>query len=206
MISMRSQHERIRFERLRYNEKLWESQTRLQPLKLDFDAKQTALLESSLERLRQVDRITYLEDEWCLASAPNLLSGEDDNPSPNRFTARLFRRWSASGDSWHRGHHLAFLNACRGSVKVGRKITTTRNAKTSLDDMRKIPNPWACVHGRPTALRLPIDSLDHHFGRHGWYNLDILSMNLSSAILCKPLPSIIAPAKQPKIYADMNTL
>jgi DNA mismatch repair ATPase MutL len=36
-----------------------------------------------------------------------------------------------------------------------------------LDDMRRIPNPWACVHGRPTALRLPLNALDHHFGRHG---------------------------------------
>ena len=36
-----------------------------------------------------------------------------------------------------------------------------------LDDMRHVPNPWACVHGRPTALRLSLDSLDKHFGRHG---------------------------------------
>lgn len=167
LIDQHALHERIRFERLRYNEKLWESQTRLQPLKLDFDAKQTALLESSLERLRQVGfEFTYLEDEWCLASAPNLLSGEDVIP----FLIDLLQDCSEDGAPLetveNRKDHLAFLNACRGSVKANEKLTLPEMRRL-LDDMRKIPNPWACVHGRPTALRLPIDSLDHHFGRHG---------------------------------------
>ena len=42
LIDQHALHERIRFERLRYNQKLWESQSRLQPLDLDFDAKQIA--------------------------------------------------------------------------------------------------------------------------------------------------------------------
>jgi DNA mismatch repair protein MutL len=36
-----------------------------------------------------------------------------------------------------------------------------------LADMRTIPNPWACVHGRPTVLRMSLGKLDGHFGRHG---------------------------------------
>ena len=65
-----------------------------------------------------------------------------------------------------RKDHLAFLNACRGAVKANEKLTLPEMRRL-LDDMRRIPNPWACVHGRPTALRLPLDALDHHFGRHG---------------------------------------
>ena len=65
-----------------------------------------------------------------------------------------------------RKDRLAFLNACRGAVKANEKLTLPEMRRL-LDDMRRIPNPWACVHGRPTALRLPLDALDHHFGRHG---------------------------------------
>ena len=62
--------------------------------------------------------------------------------------------------------YMAFLNACRGAVKANEKLNLSEMRRL-LEDMRRIPNPWACVHGRPTALRIPIDSLDHHFGRHG---------------------------------------
>ena len=62
--------------------------------------------------------------------------------------------------------HIAFMNACRGAVKANEKLTISEMRRL-IEDMKRIPNPWACVHGRPTALRINIDSLDHHFGRHG---------------------------------------
>ena len=65
-----------------------------------------------------------------------------------------------------RKDHLAFLNACRGAVKANDELSIAEMRRL-LDDMRHVPNPWACVHGRPTALRLSLDSLDKHFGRHG---------------------------------------
>ncbi|MED5496950.1 MAG: DNA mismatch repair protein MutL, partial [Candidatus Thermoplasmatota archaeon] len=65
-----------------------------------------------------------------------------------------------------RKDHLAFLNACRGAVKANDTLTIAQMRRL-LEDMRNVPNPWACVHGRPTALRLSLDSLDKHFGRHG---------------------------------------
>ena len=65
-----------------------------------------------------------------------------------------------------RKDHLAFLNSCRGAVKANERLTLPEMRRL-LDDMRRIPNPWACVHGRPTAMRIPLDALDLHFGRHG---------------------------------------
>jgi len=62
--------------------------------------------------------------------------------------------------------HVAFLQACRGAVKANEKLSLAEMRRL-LDDMKNIPNPWACVHGRPTSLKLSIDALDHHFGRHG---------------------------------------
>lgn len=167
LIDQHALHERIRFERLRYDEKLWNSQKRLEPMELDFDAKQNTLLESSFERLKQVGfEFEQIGESWKLISSPNLLKGEDMIP----FLIDLLQDCSEDGAPLetveNRKDHLAFLNACRGAVKANQKLTLPEMRRL-LDDMRKIPNPWACVHGRPTALRLPIHSLDHHFGRHG---------------------------------------
>lgn len=167
LIDQHALHERIRFERLRYDEKLWASQTRLEPMDLEFDAKQKTILESSFERLKQVGfEFELIDDSWKLTSSPNLLKGEDVKP----FLIDVLQDCSEDGAPLEtvekRKDHLAFLNSCRGAVKANQKLTLPEMRRL-LDDMRKIPNPWACVHGRPTALRLPIHSLDHHFGRHG---------------------------------------
>ena len=107
-----------------------------------------------------------MEDGWVLNSAPNLLQGDDVVP----FLLDLLQDTSEDGAPLEtvdaRKDHLAFLNACRGAVKANEKLTIAEMRRL-LEDMRRIPNPWACVHGRPTALRLPLNSLDHHFGRHG---------------------------------------
>lgn len=167
LIDQHALHERIRFERLRYDEKLWKSQSRLQPLELELDAKQKTLLESSFERLNQIGfEFELIDDSWKLTSSPNLLKGEDVVP----FLIDILQDCSEDGAPLEtvekRKDHLAFLNSCRGAVKANQKLTLPEMRRL-LDDMRKIPNPWACVHGRPTALRLPIHSLDKHFGRHG---------------------------------------
>ncbi|MEO2208667.1 MAG: DNA mismatch repair protein MutL, partial [Candidatus Poseidoniia archaeon] len=62
--------------------------------------------------------------------------------------------------------HVAFMRSCRGSVKANERLSLAEMRRL-LEDMRTIANPWACVHGRPTVLRLTMDHLDRHFGRHG---------------------------------------
>ena len=62
--------------------------------------------------------------------------------------------------------HVAFMRSCRGAVKANERLNLAQMRRL-LEDMRTVPNPWACVHGRPTVLRLTIDHLDKHFGRHG---------------------------------------
>ena len=52
------------------------------------------------------------------------------------------------------------------NVKANERLSLAEMRRL-LEDMRTIANPWACVHGRPTVLRLTMDHLDRHFGRHG---------------------------------------
>ena len=61
---------------------------------------------------------------------------------------------------------VAFMKSCRGAVKANQQLALPEMRRL-LADMRTIRNPWACVHGRPTVLRMSLDKLDGHFGRHG---------------------------------------
>jgi DNA mismatch repair protein MutL len=167
LIDQHALHERIRYERLRNDESLWESQTKLEPIKLDLDARQSARMSAAINTLGEVGfTINETEQGWVVEAAPHLLEGEELVP----FLLDLLQDTAEDGAPLEtvdrRKDHLAFLNACRGAVKANEKLTLPEMRRL-VEDMRRITNPWACVHGRPTALRLPLDSLDHHFGRHG---------------------------------------
>jgi DNA mismatch repair protein MutL len=167
LIDQHALHERIRYERLRNDESLWESQTKLEPIKLDLDARQSARMSAAVDTLSEVGfSLQEKEQGWVVEAAPHLLEGEELVP----FLLDLLQDTAEDGAPLEtvdrRKDHLAFLNACRGAVKANEKLTLPEMRRL-VEDMRRITNPWACVHGRPTALRLPLDSLDHHFGRHG---------------------------------------
>jgi DNA mismatch repair protein MutL len=54
--------------------------------------------------------------------------------------------------------------ACHPAVKAGHRLSVA-DASTLLDDLRACVTPWACPHGRPTALRLTERDVAHQFGR-----------------------------------------
>ena len=168
LIDQHALHERIRYERLRNDESLWIPQPRLVPSKIELTLAQEARLESALDRFQELGFVLVKQGdgEWDVEQAPRLLDGDEVEP----FLLDLLQDISEDGAPLEtierRKDHLAFLNACRGSVKANDRLTIAQMRRL-LEDMRNVPNPWACVHGRPTALRLSLDSLDKHFGRHG---------------------------------------
>ena len=167
LVDQHALHERIRYERLRYSGQAWEPQKRLTPLPLELDARQSAVVDAQQKRLISLGfHVERINDGWCLTASPQLLDGE----SLRSFFLDVLQDVAEDGAPLEtieqRKDHIAFMNACRGAVKANQSLTLPEMRRL-LDDMRRIPNPWACVHGRPTSLRIPVDSLDHHFGRHG---------------------------------------
>jgi DNA mismatch repair protein MutL len=168
LIDQHALHERIRYERLRNDESLWTPQPRLVASRVEFTLAQQARLESFLDRFEELGFHLEKQDDgqWDVTQAPRLLDGDEVEP----FLLDLLQDISEDGAPLEtierRKDHLAFLNACRGAVKANDTLTIAQMRRL-LEDMRNVPNPWACVHGRPTALRLSLDSLDKHFGRHG---------------------------------------
>ena len=167
IVDQHALHERIRYERLRYSGQQWDPQARLEPLDLELDPRQDAVLEAQQERLNSLGFHTErAATGWHLLAAPQLIKPE----AMRAFFLDVLQDVAEDGGPIEtveqKKDHIAFMNACRGAVKANQPLTLPEMRRL-LDDMRRIPNPWACVHGRPTALRIQIDDLDHHFGRHG---------------------------------------
>ena len=166
--SQHALHERIRYERLRHDPTIWEPQVRLVPTPIQFNLTQQARLEASMDKLNELGFTLehQSDEEWHVLQAPRLLDGDEIQP----FIFDLLQDISEDGAPLEtierRKDHLAFLNACRGSVKANDELSIAEMRRL-LDDMRHVPNPWACVHGRPTILKLSQNHLDKHFGRHG---------------------------------------
>ena len=167
LIDQHALHERVRYERLRHDESLWQPQKRITPVPLNLDSRQIARLESRIEDLVDMGFIVQKNATgYSIISAPALLSATELEPFIHDILLDMSEDGAPLSTLENRKDHLAFLNACRGAVKANERLNLAQMRRL-LDDMRRIPNPWACVHGRPTAMRIPLNSLDYHFGRHG---------------------------------------
>lgn len=167
LIDQHALHERVRYERLRHDESLWQPQKRITPVPLNLDSRQIARLESRIEDLVDMGFIIQKNATgYSIISAPALLSATELEPFIHDILLDMSEDGAPLSTLENRKDHLAFLNACRGAVKANERLNLAQMRRL-LDDMRRIPNPWACVHGRPTAMRIPLNSLDYHFGRHG---------------------------------------
>jgi len=167
LVDQHALHERIRFERLRYSKQSWVPQTRLEPLKLELNAIQSERLRSQKEKVSEVGfLIDEINGEWFLNGQPAILSPEKILSFINDLIQDLGDEDRILNSVQNLKDHVAFMQSCRGAVKAN-QILSLPEMRRLLSDMRDIENPWACVHGRPTALKISIDELDRHFGRHG---------------------------------------
>ena len=136
------------------------------PVPLDLDARTVERVRAGRERLASVGfELEEHETGWHMVAAPRLL-GDDAEAFLHDLLQDVGEDGAPLETVERRRDHLAFMTACRGAVKANHELTKAEMRRL-LDDMRRIPNPWACVHGRPTALRLDRRALDLHFGREG---------------------------------------
>ena len=167
LIDQHALHERVRYERLKQSKHEWVAQNLISPIEIMVNPVQMQIVSGSIEQLSMMGFNILINDaSVTLLSHPLFISGQDIE----RIFKDLLQDLSEDGAPLETienlKDHMAFMNACRGAVKANERLSISEMRRL-VEDMRKIPNPWACVHGRPTALRIDIDSLDHHFGRHG---------------------------------------
>ena len=167
LIDQHALHERIRYERLRTGTEQHETQHLIQPLDLDLDPTGVARLVAGRERLKDLGfQFSEADGSWRLEAVPTGFERGELKELIDDLLLDVGEDGQALDALQSRRDHVDFLRACRGAVKANERLTLPEMRRL-LEDMRRIPNPWACVHGRPTALRIDLDALDDHFGRHG---------------------------------------
>ena len=167
LIDQHALHERVRYERLKQSKHEWVAQNLISPIELMVNPVQMQIVSGSIEQLSKMGFNILINDaSVTLLSHPLFISGQDIEQIFKDLLQDLSEDGAPLETIENLKDHMAFMNACRGAVKANERLSISEMRRL-VEDMRKIPHPWACVHGRPTALRIDIDSLDHHFGRHG---------------------------------------
>ncbi len=165
VIDQHALHERVRYERLRTNMGSWKSQELVSPLPLDLSASKSETLRGNREKMAEIG--FAFDEQLNLIAVPQLLLGSERLES---FISDVLSELESGVQRLDTVENLAdevaFMKSCRGAVKANQQLSLPEMRRL-LADMRTIPNPWACVHGRPTVLRMSLDKLDGHFGRHG---------------------------------------
>ena len=171
IIDQHALHERIRYERLREQMVSWQGQDLLSPITLSVGSRQKVTAVARKSTLESLGIGFELQnDNLQITRVPEVLVGND---SLEGFLQDLLIELVSTADGTEEfdavsnlRDHVAFMRSCRGAVKANEKLSLPQMRRL-LEDMRTVPNPWACVHGRPTVLRLTMNHLDRHFGRHG---------------------------------------
>ena len=167
LIDQHALHERVRYERLKQSDQHWVAQSLIAPIEIDVTPVQKQVVYGSIEQLSEMGfNVSLDENKVTILSHPLFVKGQDIEHIFKDLLQDLAEDGAPLETLDKLRDHIAFMNACRGAVKANEKLTISEMRRL-IEDMKRIPNPWACVHGRPTALRINIDSLDHHFGRHG---------------------------------------
>ena len=137
-------------------------------MKIKLSARQRGIIENNRELLNKLGFNFGKESVEDITSVPRLLLGDDrligfikDLLSDiNQSDSMILDSVDQLQDE------IAFMKSCRGAVKANQRLELAEMRRL-LADMSTIENPWACVHGRPTVLKLEISQLDDHFGRLG---------------------------------------
>jgi DNA mismatch repair protein MutL len=165
IIDQHALHERVRYERLRDDMTSWESQELVSPLPLDLSTSKSEILQGNMSRLTELG--FCFDSELNLIAIPQLLLGSDKLEG---FISDVLSEIESGAQRLDTVENLAdevaFMKSCRGAVKANQKLSLPEMTRL-ITDMKTIENPWACVHGRPTVLRMSHNRLDGHFGRHG---------------------------------------
>lgn len=167
LIDQHALHERVRYERLKRSEREWSAQSLITPIEISLGPVQIEIVKSSIENITKLGfKLNHTGTNITISSYPLFIKGQDIEQIFRDLLQDLGDDGGPLETLENLRVHMALMNACRGAIKANQKLTIAEMRRL-IDDMRKIPNPWACIHGRPTALRINIDSLDHHFGRDG---------------------------------------
>jgi len=161
LIDQHAAHERILFEKIKYQRSPLEVQGLLEPVTFEVNPKQEEVLKSRYKDLGEFGfSIEPFGDRTYLVRAvPALLHDKD--------WAGMLRELLDSVSGEGRGdwvESLAMSMACHGAVRAGQALTDDE-MRELIRQLEQVAAPQTCPHGRPTMIRLSSEQLKREFGR-----------------------------------------
>ena len=171
LVDQHTAHERVRFEALlaRLESRAVESQLLLAPLVVKLAPRLLAVLEASVEMLRELgyDVEPFGGGALRVAAVPALLIGQDPGAGLSAILRDLLERETSDWAVADGRERLAATLACHSAVRAGQALGADA-MRVIVRDLGAARHPTLCPHGRPTSIRIPREDLSRWFGRSGW--------------------------------------
>ena len=169
IIDFHAAHERVMYERLRLQSQYQRvgTQELLEPLSLELSRAEGSALEQLLPELGElgfgIER--FGASSFIVRSVPALLAG--GGPQRVREALQEIVESGSMKSAQERHERLLYSIACHSALRAGDRLTLAQ-MEFVIREMASIPNPYACVHGRPTVMTITPAELDRKFKRTGF--------------------------------------
>ena len=169
IIDFHAAHERVMYERLKDQTRFKRvgKQDLLKPISLDLSKSESTAFEVMLEDITEMgfDAEKIGPSSFMIRSVPALLAGSE----PERIREAIDDIVESGSMKTAEEKHtlMMYTVACHSALRAGDKLTMAQ-MEFVIREMESIPNPYACVHGRPTVMTITPTELDKKFKRSGF--------------------------------------
>jgi DNA mismatch repair protein MutL len=164
LIDQHAAHERVMYEQIRaqITGGSLEQQPYLDPLIIELDSHEAAVMDRSLPELRQVgfEVESFGEQSYVIRAIPAMMSGVDIRERMHLILRELAD--GGVGDSWL--DSVAISAACHTSIRAG-QVLSIAEMRELVNQLEQTEHPRACGHGRPTMLLMSQGDLEKQFSR-----------------------------------------
>lgn len=164
LIDQHAAHERVMYERIRsqISSRTSDQQPLLDPMVIELDPHETAVMERSLDELNQIgfEIESFGEQAFTLRAIPAIMTGVDIRERIHLILRELAE--GGVGESWL--DSVAISAACHTSIRAG-QVLSIAEMRELVNQLEQTEHPRACGHGRPTMLLMSQGDLEKQFSR-----------------------------------------
>ncbi len=169
IIDFHAAHERVMYERLKDQAKFKRigKQDLLKPISLELSKSESTAFEEMLSEVNNMgfDVEKFGPSSFMIRSVPALLAGSEPERIREAIDDIVESGSMKSAEEKHT--YMMYTVACHSALRAGDKLTMAQ-MEFVIREMESIPNPYACVHGRPTVMTITPSELDKKFKRSGF--------------------------------------
>ena len=169
IIDFHAAHERVMYERLKDQARFKRigKQDLLKAISLELSKSEANAFEEMLPQINEMgfDVEKFGPSSFMIRSVPALLAGSEPERIREAIDDIVESGSMKSAEEKHT--YMMYTVACHSALRAGDKLTIAQ-MEFVIREMESIPNPYACVHGRPTVMTITPSELDKKFKRSGF--------------------------------------